>query len=200
MIAVTHQNLHIHNELLYFSYQLYNADELLALYEKYDVTLNLSGHIHIQSVVDNATIPEIAVGSLAISGTPYGEVTYDGRKITYVTQKTNVSAYAAEQNFTDKNLQNFNDYSTWYFEEVGRLQIYESFAESHLSEKEKTLLADTFAKVNSSYFLGESFDSNNFSEGIALWQTQKDDFTLKYIETMLESAVEDNQNLVIDLK
>lgn len=199
VIAVTHQNLHIHNELLYFSYQLYNADKLLELYETYDVKLNLSGHIHVQSVVNDGSIPEVAVGSLAICGTPYGEITYNGRQITYTTTKTDVSTYASENGFTDENLLDFNNYSTYYFEEVGRLQSYGSFAESDLTEEEKTLLANTFAQINSSYFLGESFDATEFSEGIALWKTQEEDFTLRYIETMLKTADEDNQNITIDI-
>ena len=162
VISVSHQNLHIHNELLYFSYQFYNADDLLALYEKYDVKLNLSGHIHVQSIVSpdttpNISIPEIAVGSLAICGTPYGELTYDGNAITYQTVKTDVSAYAAEQGYNDENLLHFNEYSFWYFEEVGRLQTYNAFLESNLSEAEKELLANTFARINAQYFLGNVF-------------------------------------------
>jgi len=199
VIAVTHQNLHIHNELLYFSYQLYNADKLLTLYETYDVKLSLSGHVHIQSIVEHESIPEVAVGSLAICGTPYGELTYNGKEILYTTVKTDVSSYASALHLNDENLLDFNNYSTWYFEEVGRLQNYASFAESGLSEEDIHLLANTFAKINAYYFLGESFDSTKFSDGIALWQTQKNVFTLRYIETMLKTADEDNQTLSISL-
>ena len=198
VIAVTHQNLHIHNELLYFSYQLYNADELLALFETYDVKLNLSGHIHIQSIVDNGTIPEIAVGSLGIGGTPYGELTYTANGINYTTVKTDVSSYAASMNMTDENLLDFNNYSLWYFKEVGRLQSLAGLAESNLTEDEKNLLADTFAEINTYYFLGEPFDTEDYSDGIALWRTQTSDFTLRYIETMLKAAEFNNQSITIE--
>lgn len=200
VIAVSHQNLHIHSDLLYFSYQLYNADDLFALFEKYDVDLNLSGHIHIQSVVTESTVPEIAVGALSICKTPYGEIVYDGKTIQYTTSYTDVSAYAKEQGFTDENLLNFENYSTYYFEEVGRLQNYASFEETELTEDEKTLLADTFAEINALYFLGQPYNKEDFSEGIALWRTQKDDFTLKYIESMLKESDVDNQNVTIYLK
>lgn len=204
VIAVSHQNLHIHNEILYFSYQLYNADELLALYEKYDVKLNLSGHIHVQSIVSDdttpdITIPEVAVGSLAVGGTPYGKLSYDGKTLTYNTQKTDVSAYAASQNWMDENLLNFNQYSIWYFEEVGRLQNYDSFAEKDLSDAEKDLLANTFASINSRYFLGEKYDKEEFIEGIELWRKQENNFILRYIETMLKEADVENQSIIIDL-
>lgn len=204
VIAVTHQNLHIHNELLYFSYQLFNADELLALYEKYNVKLNLSGHIHVQSIVSNTTesditIPEIAIGSLAIPGAPYGELTYDGKTISYQTVKTDVSAYASSQNWTDENLLSFDQYSAWYFKEVGRLQNYENFSELDMSEAEKDLLANTFSDINTHYFLGEKFDTQKFTEGITLWSKQENSFVPRYIETMLQEAEVENQKLIIDL-
>lgn len=204
VISVTHQNLHIHNELLYFTYQLYDAEELLSLYEKYDVKLNLSGHIHVQSIVSNdttpgITVPEVAVGSLAVGGTPYGELSYDGKTLSYQTKKTDVSAYAVSQNWTDENLLNFNQYSIWYFEEVGRLQNYESFAETDLSDAEKDLLANTFASINSRYFLGEKYNKDEFIAGIELWRKQESSFVLRYIETMLKEADVENQKIIIDL-
>ena len=200
VIAVTHQNLHIHNELLYFSYQLYNADKLFSLFEEYGVDLNLSGHIHIQSARTESAVPEIAVGSLGICKTPYGEILYDGKTIQYTTTYTDVAGYAAKQGWTDENLLDFSNYSTYYFEEVGRLQNYASFKDSDLTDTEKDLLADTFAKINAYYFLGEPYDTSLFSDGIALWRTQEDDFTRKYIESMLKEAENDNQNVTIKLK
>lgn len=103
-----------------------------------------------------------------------------------------MSAYAASQNWTDENLLNFNQYSIWYFEEVGRQQNYDSFAE-------KDLLANTFASINSRYFLGEKYDQEEFIEGIELWRKQENNFILRYIETMLKEADVENQRIVIDL-
>lgn len=205
VIAVTHQNLHIHNELLYFSYQLYNADELLALYEKYDVKLNLSGHIHVQSIVSDdttpgTTIPEIAVGSLSVCGTPYGELTYNGKEISYQTVKTDVSSYALAQGWTDENLINFNHYSTWYFEEVGRLQTFSGYEDSELSIEEIALLADTFAKINSAYFVGDDMDTDTLSEGISFWEKNKNGFFYNYIQSMLKEDDVNNQSITIPLK
>lgn len=200
VIAVTHQNLHIHSELLYFSYQLYNADKLLALFEKYDVDLNLSGHIHIQSAVTDSTIPEIAVGSLGICKTPYGEILYDGKRIQYSTTYTDVAGYASNHGFTDVNLLDFSNYSTYYFKEVGKLQNYASFEGTNLTDTEKALLANTFSEINTYYFLGESYDASLFSDGIELWRTQEGDFTLKYIESMLKESENDNQNVIIELR
>ena len=94
----------------------------------------------------------------------------------------------------------FSNYSTYYFEEVGRLQNYAGFEESDLTEEEKDLLANTFAQINSLYFIGKPYDISQFAEGIALWRTQESDFTLKYIESMLKQAENDHQNITIKLK
>jgi len=205
VIAVSHQNLHIHSELLYFTYQMYNADELLALYEKYDVKLSLSGHIHVQSIVSNdtspgTTVPEVAVGALSVCGTPYGEMTYNGKELTYQTVKTDVSSYATDQGWTDENLLDFNNYSYWYFEEVGRLQTFDGYKDSDLSTEEVTLLADTFAKINSTYFTGGDIDKDALSEGIELWSKQENGFFYKYIQSMLEEDSVNNQSIIINLK
>jgi len=204
IIAVSHQNLHIHNELLYFSYQIYNADELLALYEKYDVELSLSGHVHVQSIVSEdttpgTTIPEVAVGALSVCGTPYGELTYNGKELSYETVKTDVSYYALKQGWTDEHLLSFNDYSTWYFEEVGRLQTLDGYKDSELCSEDITLLADTFAKINSAYFVGDKIDTATLSEGINLWNQNQNGFFYKYIQSMLKENDVDNQNLRIIL-
>ncbi len=204
VIAVTHQNLHIHSELLYFSYQIYNADKLLALYEKYDVKLSLSGHIHVQSIVSEdttpgTTIPEVAVGALSVCGTPYGEIVYDGKTIQYNTMKTDVSAYAASQGWTDQNLLDFNNYSTWYFEEVGRLQTISGYEDSELPTEDIHLLADTFAKINSAYFAGDDIDTDTLSEGIDLWSKNQNGFFYKYIQSMLAEDGVDNQSITISL-
>lgn len=197
VIAVSHQNLQIHNERLYFSYQLYNADKLLALYEAYDVKLNLSGHIHVQSIVTGPSVPEVAVGSLAVCGTQYGKLTYTGTTLEYTTHKTDVVSYAKETGITEESLLTFSDHSTWFFEEVSRLSVYEKFAESGLSEQDITLLAETYAKINSAYFMGNPINQEELSDGLSLWESYKDGFIYNYIQTMLNESQRNNQTLTI---
>ncbi len=200
VITVTHQNLHIHNEKLHYSYQIYNTEQLLSLYEKYDVILNLSGHLHSQSILSEQSIPEIVVPALSICGSPYGELVYDGKSLSYSTVKTDVASYAKENGLTDENLLNFNKYTYDFFEQVHRLKVYESFAETDISEEELFLLADTFAKINSKYFAGDPIEAEEFTDGIALWRQYKDNFITQYIETMLKEEGVDNQHLSINLK
>lgn len=127
------------------------------------------------------------------------EILDDGNEITYQTLKTDVSSYAAAQGYREENLLHFNEYSYWYFEEVGRLQTHNSFSESDLSETEKELLADTFARINAQYFVGNAFSLETYSDGIQLLKNQEDNFISRYIDTMIQEAEVDNQTLHIDL-
>ena len=199
VMAVTHQNLHIHNPLLYFTYQLYNADELLALYEKYDVKVNISGHIHVQSIVTDS-VPEIVVSSLAVPDTQYGQIVYDGKTLEYTTHTTDVASYAKAQGWTNEDLLNFKEYCRYYFEAIAKEQTYESYAESDLSQEDIGLLAETFAKINSAYFAGEIITEADYAEGLALWRTPEESFVLRYIETMLDASSKNNRALSIPLE
>ncbi len=64
----------------------------------------------------------------------------------------------------------------------GRLQNYKSFSD-----------------INNYYFMGEKFNPEEFTEGITLWNKQENSFISRYIETMLQEADIENQNLIIDL-
>lgn len=181
VIAVSHQNLYAHNAMLSFGYQLYNAADLQEVYDKYRVLCNLTGHIHVQSIVE-AKVPEISTSSLSVAGSHFGEVVYDGSSLTYTARETDLPELAEQV--------------LWHFEEVARRQTYESFAESGLTDAEIDLLADTFAEINSAYFSGQPIWEEDFSEGIALWR-QQGGFVSSYIDTMLESRKRDNLHIVI---
>lgn len=181
VIGASHQNLYAHNQMLSFGYQLYNAADLQEVYDKYRVLCNLSGHIHVQSIME-AKVPEIATSSLSVAGSHFGEVVYDGRSLTYQARETRLDGLETQV--------------LWYFEEVGRRQIYARYAESDLPAVQVDLLAETFANINSAYFSGQPIDEADFAEGVALWKTQ-DGFTSRYIDTMLESGKKDNLHSVI---
>lgn len=180
VIAVSHQNLYAHNEMLSFGYQLYNADDLLEVYQKGNVLCNLSGHIHVQSILDGR-VPEMATGALSVGPCRFGELRYDGRTLAYTARETgtDLAAQASE-----------------YFRQVARLQVYESFAESNLTAGEIDLLAETFAQINWAYFAGLPVEESDHAEGIALWQ-QQGGFVNSYLQTMLEACKRDNLHITV---
>ena len=71
VLAVSHQNLLAHNPYFTEGFLIHRAQELEALYEKYDVMANLRGHIHIQHIKDSG-LPEILTSALPVSPHHYG--------------------------------------------------------------------------------------------------------------------------------
>lgn len=200
VITVTHQNLFAHSSLLSFGYQLYNADELQTIFDEYNVKLNLSGHIHIQNIMSESGITEIATSSLEMSPIQYGQLTYNGREVEYSVQKTDVSAWAKAQGLSDSAFDNFEAYATEYFEYTSRLKVESKFDGSSLTMEETALLADTFAKANTYYFSGEKFDPAEFSEGVKLLESNEDaGFYKNYINSILETSKNEKRSVTVKL-
>ncbi len=198
VISVSHQNLYAHSDMLSFGYQLYNADKLLALYEEYSVQCNFSGHIHIQSMMKEAEVPEIATSSLAITGAHYGEIVYNGKAIDYSVASVDVSAYAERIGSANPDLLDFANYARYYFEEVARSHARERLVDSGYSESDIELMTETYAKINSDYFEGREIDTDAHAEGLALWRQDPNSFVTRYIESMIKSP--DNAGLTLSIK
>lgn len=200
VITVTHQNLFAHSSMLSFGYQLYNANELLPILEEYNVKLNLSGHIHIQNIMTENDITEIATSALTMAPIQYGKLTYNGKNVDYTVQKTDVAAWAAENGRTDGAFADFETYATEYFEYTSRLKLLNPDEETSLSQEELELLAETFAKINTYYFAGEKFDPSEFDEGVKLIEQNEDaGFYKSYINSILDTAENEKLNTTVKL-
>lgn len=183
MITVSHQNLFAHNEQLSFGYQLYDADELLALYNEYNVMCNLSGHIHMQHIKKDG-ITEIASSSLLVAPSQYGVITYNG-EISYSTRAINMV-----------EIPDFKTVAEEFFKDSGRNRTFEQLKDTQLTDDEKKILADTFAELNYSYFAGTKYDTDDIENGIKLWEN-KNEFMSRYIVTMNEEAENDYNHIII---
>ena len=191
VIAVSHQNIYEHSDLLSFGYQLYNGTNLQSLYEKYSVICNFSGHIHVQSIIDG-DLPEIATSSLAVTGLHYGKITYNGKMLNYSAETLGVAKEA--EGYAD-----FSEYATYFFEKIAIGQAHDALGDSGLPESEIELMAKTYAEINSAYFEGKKIDPKSYAEGIELWRTKSDSFISRYIDSMLENTKKE-QSIKIRLK
>ncbi|MBR6578751.1 MAG: metallophosphoesterase [Clostridia bacterium] len=191
VIAVSHQNIYEHSDLLSFGYQLYNGTNLQSLYEKYSVICNFSGHIHVQSIIDG-DLPEIATSSLSVTGLHYGKITYNGKMLNYSAETLGVAKEA--EGYAD-----FSEYATYFFEKIAIGQAYDKLRDSGLPESEIELMAKTYAEINSAYFEGKKIDPKSYAEGIELWRTKSDSFISRYIDSMLENTKKE-QSIKIRLK
>ena len=198
VIAVSHQNLYIHNRYFYQGVVIDNADQIVPLYEKGGVLLNLSGHMHMQHMVDGKKVPDIATASLAVYPHHYGLITLYERSLVYETRDLDVSAWARQQGLTDPNLLDFGNYSrnfftaTMYRQGFARVKDLEG-----LTESQKSMMARALVIVSSAYFAGEPFDIKMLSGAAALWKQNPDAGYGAYIESISEDLAKDHRYLKI---
>ena len=148
LIAVSHQNLYAHSSLLYQGFMIANASMLESRYEEYGVAVNLSGHIHMQHIIEGV-VPEIATSSLAVSPCQYGVITLEDGFAQYRTEMVDVSAWAQKHRKTDPNLLDFAAYAKDFFRNT-------SLRQTPPGDPDADALAAWIAEVNAAYFAGRT--------------------------------------------
>ncbi|MBR2504257.1 MAG: metallophosphoesterase, partial [Oscillospiraceae bacterium] len=143
IVALTHQNIvnHYPDEAFSFEYTIFNNEELIALYDKYGVDVNLSGHIHLQHIEETESgIADIATAGMTIRQCHYGVVHITPEKMFYNVQEIDVQGWAEENGITDENLLNFDEYNKQFYFESAYQKAYANVAELKLTEEEKDAL------------------------------------------------------------
>ena len=199
VLAVSHQNLLAHNPYFTEGFLIDRAQELEALYEKYDVMTNLSGHIHIQHIEDSG-LPEILTSALPVSPHHYGILEFDGNTLDYQAKILDVGAWAGEQGLTDQNLLDFSQASRAFMEEVATRKLESELLDSQLTSLERELLLQTFAQINADYFAGRSIDPVDHQQGLSLLQESGLAFYPSYIDSILKSAENGHESLQLELE
>ena len=88
-------------------YVFTNADKVAALFERYGVPLYLSGHLHIQHIVTENGVTEIATSALCSYPCQYGMLHVTGERLQYETKKLDVAAWAERNGKTDERFTYF---------------------------------------------------------------------------------------------
>ena len=211
VIAVTHHSLVDHNNLLNKGYTLENNQRLVELYIKYNVVLNLSGHLHIQHIkpgyshiYEDKKIYDIATSSLVVCRNQYGILTYKpDENVFYKTKMLNVSKWAMENGYIDYNLLNFRYYAYNYAYSQTYKKIYYELLRANLSEYEAKLMSMTLSKLNPAFFSGtvvEIHRNIEKSDNYKIWSLVSDIFYHKYIDSIMKEKKYDHNTLRISLK
>lgn len=177
-LIAMHHNLGIHSELLNNGYTIADNETFIDLFHSYSVPIVLSGHLHMQSILDVDGIKEIATSSLVVNPLQYGLLEMSNDKIKYNTQSLMIS----------KNSED-------YFDEVGNNKFYnETDDEGALLKRKAIVLA------NKHYFAGTIAsvkDEIMNMEGYTLIMKEDDNFYKLYLESMLKN---DNNNTGLEIK
>lgn len=209
VIAATHHNLLSHSERLREGYTLDNAEEMLALCEKYGVRLNLSGHVHIQDIAGTKwgkqPFYDIATSSYAVYTNQYGLLEYrPGESVTYRTQEADVEGWAARTGSTDPQLLDFEDYSYRFFYDISYERSYINLVMAQLNkDADLEFMAQTMAILNPAYFSGyaaELREEVRASGHYAMWKKHSGFAPIGYINSMLAPRELDPRRLTVPLR
>ena len=75
VICATHQSLLPHSDFKASMFSVYEGERLLDLMARYDVRLNLSGHVHAQHLLEHEGVWDAALGGFCLSPQLYDMVT-----------------------------------------------------------------------------------------------------------------------------
>ena len=153
VIMACHQNL-LQHSMFYYGYVITQTDALQQLLQEYGVSLFLSGHLHMQHVMEANGVTEIATSALCSFPCQYGILEYADGQYHYETRSTDVSSWAQRQGRTEENLLQFMDFASAYFDMRTLSQTAPLLAENDLSPAEQVAMNLYACEVNRAYFSG----------------------------------------------
>lgn len=177
-LIAMHHNLGIHNEYMNSGYTINDHEKYMKLFQSYHVPLVLSGHIHLQDILDVDGIKEITSSSLLDNPLQYGIVELSKDKIQYHTQSLKI-----------------NQDSAAYFDTVSNNKFY-----MDKKGKDIQLKRDVMVLANRHYFAGTMNEVEKEIKkmpGYALI-LKEEDFNSQYLKTMMKNN-DNNNELVIDV-
>lgn len=180
VVAVSHQNLFQHNSMFRGGFVIGNGRLLGALFEKYGVICNLSGHMHVQhtSRIESG-LTEIATSSLAVTPNQYGLLVLTGNQAYYRTETVDVEAWAAKQGLDNPELLNFRDYAADFFWNSSYRKVVGRLGQGLGAEA----LARAYSDLNLAYFAGRMDTVDCGADVFKHWMN-RGDFTGEYIRSM----------------
>ena len=180
VVAVSHQNLFQHNSLFRGGFVIGNGRLLGALFEKYGVICNLSGHMHIQHISQiESGLTEIATSSLAVTPNQYGLLYLSGSRGYYCTEPVDVDGWAGSQGLDNPELLHFRDYAAGFFWNSSYRKTMARLGQVRGADA----LARAYSDINLAYFVGRMDTVDCGADTLRRWKN-RDNFTYEYICSM----------------
>lgn len=193
VISFTHQNLLQHNSLFFEGFVIENHSQLKALYQKYDVRLNVSGHMHMQHIKTEGDLHEIASSSLMLSPHQFGIMTISDESVEYHTKAADVFKWADKNQLS--GFESFSRKSHDFFWENSYRQCYEAFK----GMEDAQAVSEFAADLNCAYFSG-IVDAVDWDEQLLEKITESSSMFADYIQSIAEERGKNHQSFKISLK
>jgi 3',5'-cyclic AMP phosphodiesterase CpdA len=169
VIGVSHQNLLPQNPYYSAGVMINRPQKLRALYEKYGVSLNLSGHTHMQHIAFEGSLTEIVTSSLILTPCQYGVITVeDGKPVSYDARAVDVEAWAGQHGEEKEDLLHFTEYAPAFFVDVVGRKVRAILAGAEIPEEERQRMEDFAVMTSLRDFTGTRTAGDEEAD-LALW-------------------------------
>ncbi|MFI3170030.1 MAG: metallophosphoesterase [Faecalibacterium sp.] len=191
VIAVSHQSLMDHNSMLSFGYTMLHAEELLALYEKYNVICNLSGHVHMQHIANSeGGFADIATSALSVYPNQYGVLHWSNDNVSYETAAVELPLWNESSEAIATGYETFAAYSEAFFQSDHSGQFTEALC-ADFTTAEIAAMTDWASETNLYYFAGRR-DLITPDEDTLTALTESGVFFGSYLATIFEDELVDD--------
>ena len=197
VLAAGHQNLFQHS-IFRGGYVISRTDALAELFRAYKVPLYLSGHMHIQHILEEDGLTEIATSALSSYPCQYGVLSADDTEIRYTARRLDMAAWA-ERNGRDEPV--FSDFAT----------AAGDYMDAHFSGTDMLPLSSDpedwasmlnyLQALNRSYFGGDltGLDALDLDGSLAERWLAPGGLTALYVASVLRDAGQDFTSVTIPL-
>ena len=163
VVAATHHSLLAHTDFSRESYLMFGSEGMAALLRRYGVKLNLSGHLHIQHIVQENGLADAALGAFCIWPHRYAIVTLDDDGMLSYDARSLSSRFLPDGFLEDSR--------EWF----AGISAEKAGASLTGTEEEIAVMADYASRFSLAYFSGTyRKDDPSWTEDptYALWECQ----------------------------
>ncbi len=182
VFAAGHQNLFPHS-IFRGGYMIRGADALSSLLRLYGVPLFLSGHLHIQHIIEEDGLTEITTSALCSYPCQYGILEEKDGTLRYYTKRLDMAAWAERNGREESVFQDFAEAAAAYMTEHFRVPSPVTAEFNRWEEME-----DYLARLNLAYFSGDLRGMD--PEGAEAW-LQENDLTSLYVASVVDDIGKD---------
>ena len=171
VISIAHQNVLPQNDLLYTGYVINNNEQVVSVLEKGGVTLNLSGHSHIQHTARDEVLTDICTEAMSVYPLRYGVIKISGDSWNYDRAHLDILQEEARERFIHRT----------------EGQIRELLGEREIPEDDLEEMVSFAVNMNVMNFCDDLDLDTNYRnlKGWKLWeQYGQDTFWYYYFDTM----------------
>ncbi|MCD8083294.1 MAG: metallophosphoesterase [Clostridiales bacterium] len=207
VVPVAHHNLLEESQVYVDDCTIEHGDQLADLFDNWDVSFFLSGHLHVQHYSrsdDNRGIWEIVTSSLATPTCKYGIMDFcHNGDFSYHTKSVDMESWAERTGQGKKDLLEFQTFQEPFLKQVFYNQSYTELSEiPDLTQEERIRMSDLYAELNYAYYQGTAYqirDEILANPDYELWTEDGTQTILaEYVQAIIEDATKDYNSLSDD--